>query len=333
MPSAMSRPSEPVDTASTSYVADASPRRMTEPLPNCFSIWPSAAASAFLRFSSIVATLSEVGGEVFSNLAGRSEAQARLSVHLHSNSMSGPKFFHLGERPFVEYRVLRAALPDVRLHQRERFDRPLHRCDCRSCRPALDVANQCHVRAKLVVLAQLEAAFPQSGAQPVDDGQQLRRRACGGQGDQIRAAPEFHAIKMQHKLANECQLCCLTHVGDAIFGNRTEKNDSDVQIAGGDGSPERGVGFHFGGQSRPDRVRRPQREEQTAILHTRSSSSRARATVWRLTASRSPEKVSSATRVSISPSARQAQPNHTVPTGLPGCAPSGPAMPVIATAT
>src|SRR6185369_2881250 len=26
---------------------------MTEPLPNCFSIWPSAAASAFLRLSSI----------------------------------------------------------------------------------------------------------------------------------------------------------------------------------------------------------------------------------------------------------------------------------------
>src|SRR5690348_12535119 len=26
---------------------------MTEPLPNCFSIWPSAAASAFLRFSSM----------------------------------------------------------------------------------------------------------------------------------------------------------------------------------------------------------------------------------------------------------------------------------------
>ena len=26
---------------------------MTEPLPNCFSIWPSAATSAFLRLSSI----------------------------------------------------------------------------------------------------------------------------------------------------------------------------------------------------------------------------------------------------------------------------------------
>jgi hypothetical protein len=28
--------------------------RMTAPLPNCFSIWPSAALNAFLRFSSIV---------------------------------------------------------------------------------------------------------------------------------------------------------------------------------------------------------------------------------------------------------------------------------------
>src|SRR5690606_33249446 len=39
--------------ASTSQVEGASPSRMTEPLPNCFSIWPSAADSAFLRFSSI----------------------------------------------------------------------------------------------------------------------------------------------------------------------------------------------------------------------------------------------------------------------------------------
>jgi hypothetical protein len=38
MPSAMSSPSEPVDTVSTSKLAAASPRRITEPLPNCFSI-------------------------------------------------------------------------------------------------------------------------------------------------------------------------------------------------------------------------------------------------------------------------------------------------------
>src|SRR5579859_110184 len=53
MPSARSRVREPVDTTSTSRVAAWSPKRITEPLPNCFSIWPSAAARAFLRLSSI----------------------------------------------------------------------------------------------------------------------------------------------------------------------------------------------------------------------------------------------------------------------------------------
>src|SRR5579859_6006352 len=52
----MSRVSEPVDTTSTSRVAAWSPSRITEPLPNCFSIWPRAAASAFLRLSSIGTT-------------------------------------------------------------------------------------------------------------------------------------------------------------------------------------------------------------------------------------------------------------------------------------
>src|SRR5688572_19693578 len=52
MPSAMSRPSEPVDTTSMSALAGCSPRRITEPLPNCFSIWLSAALSAFLRLLS-----------------------------------------------------------------------------------------------------------------------------------------------------------------------------------------------------------------------------------------------------------------------------------------
>src|SRR6185437_9263316 len=53
MPREISRPREPVETDSTSKLAAPSPRRITEPLPNCFSIWPNAAASAFLRFSSI----------------------------------------------------------------------------------------------------------------------------------------------------------------------------------------------------------------------------------------------------------------------------------------
>src|SRR3984885_14317418 len=52
-PSAISSPNDPVGIESTSYVAPASPKRMTEPLPNCFSIWLSAEARAFLRFSSM----------------------------------------------------------------------------------------------------------------------------------------------------------------------------------------------------------------------------------------------------------------------------------------
>src|SRR5215831_12323483 len=49
----MSSPSEPVDTTDKSLCTWASPIFMIEPLPNCFSIWASAAASALLLLSSI----------------------------------------------------------------------------------------------------------------------------------------------------------------------------------------------------------------------------------------------------------------------------------------
>ena len=47
MPSAMSRPSEPVDTVSTSIGRLPLPSRMIEPLPKFRSIWESAASNAF----------------------------------------------------------------------------------------------------------------------------------------------------------------------------------------------------------------------------------------------------------------------------------------------
>src|SRR6185312_2450440 len=53
-PSAMSRPSEPVDTTCRSFWTWASPIFMIEPLPNCFSIWANAAASALVFWSSTV---------------------------------------------------------------------------------------------------------------------------------------------------------------------------------------------------------------------------------------------------------------------------------------
>src|SRR5205085_7393121 len=47
MPSAMSRPSEPVETVSTSIDLLFLPSRMIEPLPKLRSIWDSAASRAF----------------------------------------------------------------------------------------------------------------------------------------------------------------------------------------------------------------------------------------------------------------------------------------------
>ena len=139
------------------------------------------------------------------------------------------------------------------------------------------------MRAKRLVLAQLETAFPQSGAQPVDDRQQLRRRALRSQADQMRTPPELDVLKMQHKLATECQLlrrlCRFLHARATFLGNCAEKNSGDMQIASRDRATERGVRLRLGGQLRTDRIRRPEREEQAAILHMRSSSPSARATV------------------------------------------------------
>src|SRR5271166_6881065 len=47
MPSAISRPSEPVETVSTSIDLLFLPSRMIEPLPKLRSIWESAASRAF----------------------------------------------------------------------------------------------------------------------------------------------------------------------------------------------------------------------------------------------------------------------------------------------
>src|SRR5947199_890047 len=54
MPSAMSRPSEPVGSAGMSPARAASPSRMIAPLPNCFSIWLSARSIARSRFTSML---------------------------------------------------------------------------------------------------------------------------------------------------------------------------------------------------------------------------------------------------------------------------------------
>src|SRR6185369_7195874 len=119
IPSAMSRPSEPVETASTSYDADASPRRMTEPLPNCFSIWPSAALSAFLRLSSI--SKSPLSSEHLVKRSYQSGLYKSTGI-----SIQIPVFLGI-QWPRVDDTVYRARLTSIAAHQHESLAVHTHR--------------------------------------------------------------------------------------------------------------------------------------------------------------------------------------------------------------
>jgi hypothetical protein len=56
---------EPVEIAETGTMASFAPRRSTEPLPNCFSIWLKASPNIRARsFSSIMAALIPKEGEM-----------------------------------------------------------------------------------------------------------------------------------------------------------------------------------------------------------------------------------------------------------------------------
>src|SRR5688572_1141752 len=88
MPSATSSPSEPVETTSTSLLAGCSPRRITEPFPNCFSIWLSAAESAFLRLLSSMPVVPPGLVRLFHNRPGLPPENASTTLKL-----SGIRFF------------------------------------------------------------------------------------------------------------------------------------------------------------------------------------------------------------------------------------------------
>src|SRR5687768_4085200 len=125
MPSAISRPSEPVETASTSYDAAASPRRMTEPLPNCFSIWPSAAESAFLRLSSIWKSplRTSVFGEAERIKAGCINPQEKRCESLNIRGDFRRDLSSAGDiqGPRIDNTVYRARFITLTLHEHESF--------------------------------------------------------------------------------------------------------------------------------------------------------------------------------------------------------------------
>src|SRR5262245_22383768 len=77
MPSAKSSPSDPVDTTLMSFDTSDSPSRMIEPLPNCFSIWDRAAASALALLSSMLSGFPLVGFAILNHRRPRLRPRTR----------------------------------------------------------------------------------------------------------------------------------------------------------------------------------------------------------------------------------------------------------------
>src|SRR3984957_2753972 len=131
MPSAKSSDSAPVGIASTRTCAPSSPMRMTEPLPNSRSIWPSApcraASRAFAAFSSsvtgiVLLLLSKIGDQMYVVL--RTELWERMFVR-SSTSPSipdarlavGSSANSAGEETLLAHERLARGLDDLHMRQ------------------------------------------------------------------------------------------------------------------------------------------------------------------------------------------------------------------------
>ena len=200
-----------------------------------------------------------MSGEGVQYVTDECPCKTRLSVHLHSNSIVASKFFRYasGHRraPCTRSRAARPATRPART------TRPATAPARRRPLPARAATSrdQRDVRAKCLRVAQLEAAFPQPGRKPLDERQQCRRRLLRGAGRAgSSGARTSIAIKMQHKTCHRMSTSArpgrLSTRLDAFCGDCAEKNDGNVQIAGGDRAPERGMRLHVGAEPRRGRA-------------------------------------------------------------------------------
>src|SRR6478609_4030712 len=85
MPRAISSPSEPEDTASMSIERSFLPSFITEPLPNCRSIWESAAARALLLSMEDPSTIRRAVADIGSCSLWRGFASGTNGPRIRSN--------------------------------------------------------------------------------------------------------------------------------------------------------------------------------------------------------------------------------------------------------
>src|SRR5690606_30578313 len=236
-------------------------------------------------------------------------------------------------------------------HERERFDAPAHRRN----RLAFDGARTPRERQMRAVDARLapETCAPEPGPQRQLERRQRRRNGSRPEPPHARRRKEAEHVELELDRPDLDR----RDAGRALerfIVDVAEERDRDVQIAlrgrPAAGEPHRAAARAL--DRVPRRIVGPEREENALAARTlvgsirlrahrvgivespdggaaiAISSRNANATLCRRTLSLSPSKRRRSARVPSGP----AHANHTVPTGLSGVPPPGPAIPLTATA-
>src|SRR5579863_960624 len=271
-------------------------------------------------------------------------------------------FFLLNQWIRLPYTVCGAVGSGTALNECERIEAPLHRTRHGHGRRALDFARQGHMGVEGL---QIRRKTRRLGLALQHVRECLRGGAFArAQGDEnLRPHPVRQFIELQHQRARR-------HEGpgnspgdvlefrDAALGHAAEERQRGMQVlqrhrssgAGADSLAGRRGECGAGCRVRPE----PEEEPAARLFWLRGGAqagsvrggfarftgrssrrmSRSACCTERLrTKSRSPSKSFSSAMMSIARSWRAAAQNHTVPTGFPGAPPSGPAMPLTASAT
>src|SRR3569623_14502 len=181
MPRAMSSDNEPVEIASTSLTAPASPMRITEPLPNWRSIWLSAALNAFVLFVSIASF-------PLNCVIGWHRRTGVTSRHLFHRLLSRCTA-RAGQNPAPARRITDAPRARHRLDHGKRRCRPYQR---RERRPGMRCAADAAIQSRMDLVGAAVDRYTAGGCaqpQPVDQRPQRDGRDAAARLYLLRPLP------------------------------------------------------------------------------------------------------------------------------------------------
>src|SRR3569623_1312515 len=261
-PRAMSSDNEPVEIASTSLTAPASPMRITEPLPNWRSIWLSAALNAFVLFVSIASF----------------PLNCVIGWHRRTGVTSRQLFHRLlsrctvraGQNPAPARRITDAPRARHRLDHGKRRCRPYQR---RERRPGMRCAADAAIQSRMDLVGAAVARYTAGGCaqpQPVAQRPQRDGRDAAARPYHLRPAPIAVTVQRQDKRRHDDTVSRRLHGRALLRGKRAEEHERDMQIGGN--APAAAVGRQRRasvGQGGARDLVRPQGEKQPAALKPR----------------------------------------------------------------